>query len=45
MPKSKKLYEKPKLKSSKVKIINFYGRSSLRGVADSEMLMLTSVTY
>lgn len=39
MPKEKKRYAKPSVKSSKIKTISFYGRNSLRGAADSEMLL------
>lgn len=35
----KKKYQKPKIKSSQVKTISFYGRNSLRGPGDSEMLL------
>ena len=43
LEKSKKtfvdVYHKPSIKSSKIKTISFYGRGSIRGAADSEMLL------
>jgi len=43
MARDKRSYEKPKLKSSKIKLINFYSRNSLRGTADVENLLLAGV--
>lgn len=43
MAKPKRIYLKPSLKSSKVKIINFYARGSLRSTADAENLLLAGM--
>ena len=39
-----KVYDKPSIKSSKIKTISFYGRDSIRGASDSEMLLAVEVT-
>jgi len=39
MKKKKKIYIRPSIKSSKIKTIFFYGRSSSRSAADSEYLL------
>ena len=43
MAKPKKAYLRPTLKSSKIKVINFYSRGSLRSSADAENLLLAGV--
>ncbi len=37
--KTKKRYQKPKIKSSKIKTISLYGRTRIRSAADAEMLL------
>jgi len=42
--KEKNKYFRPSIKSSKIKIISFYGRSTLRTAADGELLLASIPT-
>lgn len=44
MKKRLQKYEKPKIKSSKIKSISFYGRNALRQPADAEYLLAGAIS-